>query len=94
MTQMVSPDGTVSYTNDDADQLTDASSGIPLLDESHSYDDNGNRTDTGYSTGANNRRGKGTTHNRRRVRPGFSDFFGIITKQERREASLGSRAQQ
>ena len=53
---MVMPDGTVNYTNDGTGQLTAATStGDPNLNESHSYDSNGNRTDTGCSTGTNNR---------------------------------------
>ena len=56
VTQMVMPDGTVNYTNDGTGQLTAATStGDPNLNESHSYDSNGNRTDTGCSTGTNNR---------------------------------------
>ena len=52
---MVLPDGTVDYTNDATGQLTAAATtGDPNLVESHSYDANGNRTDTGYSTDANN----------------------------------------
>ncbi len=58
MTQYVnSVDGTVNYTNDNASQLTvaDYTYQPPLTDESYTYDSNGNRTNNGYSTGANNR---------------------------------------
>ena len=57
MTQYVSSiDGTVDYTHDATGQLTEAdSSGDPDLSEDHTYDANGNRTDTGYVTGAGNR---------------------------------------
>jgi YD repeat-containing protein len=56
VTQMVSADGTVNYTNDATGQLTAAATtGNSSLNESHSYDSNGNRTDTGYTTGTDNR---------------------------------------
>jgi YD repeat-containing protein len=57
MTQSVNnTDGTVNYSNDATGQLTSAdSTGTPSLDENHSYDPTGNRTNTGYSTGADNR---------------------------------------
>ena len=51
ITQMVSPDGTDNFTLDDTSQLLTAS----LNDEDHQYDANGNRTSTGYATGAGNR---------------------------------------
>ncbi len=54
VTQMTSPDGTVSDTYDADNQLTQASSSNPLLAESHTFDSNGNRTDSGDSTGADN----------------------------------------
>ena len=46
-------DGTTTYTHDDTDQLTGADH-ASITDESYSYDANGNRTMTGYSTGTNN----------------------------------------
>jgi len=45
-------DGTVTYNSDSTGQLLTASGGSPS--ESYSYDTNGNRTNTGYMTGANN----------------------------------------
>ena len=53
ITQMVSDDGTSDYTYDSASQLTAADHDYQT-DESYSYDANGNRTMTGYSTGTNN----------------------------------------
>jgi RHS repeat-associated protein len=47
-------DGTVDYTYDDTNQLTGADYDYQT-DESYSYDANGNRTTTGYSTGDDNR---------------------------------------
>ena len=58
MTQYVnSIDGTVSYTNDDAGQLTgaDYTYSPAVVDESFVYDDNGNRTNDGFTVGPNNR---------------------------------------
>ena len=54
LTAESNPDGTVDYTYDDLGQLTaaDRSSGP---DETYTYDENGNRTNTGYSTGDANR---------------------------------------
>ena len=54
VTQMTSPDGTVSDTYDADNQLTQASSSNPLLAESHTFDSNGNRTDSGDTTGTDN----------------------------------------
>jgi RHS repeat-associated protein len=57
-------DGNTDYTYDDTDQLTSAdhpSSGP--ADESYSYDENGNRTMTGYSTGTNNQLSSDGTYN-------------------------------
>ncbi len=44
-------DGTVDYSYDTTDQLTGADYTSSQTDESYSYDSNGNRTNTGYSTG-------------------------------------------
>lgn len=55
LTQMVSlADGTSTYSYDVLDQVTGAAHTYQT-DESYSYDDNGNRMNTGYSTTANNR---------------------------------------
>jgi RHS repeat-associated protein len=56
ITQIVDIDGVTDYTYDNRNQLTatDSSNAIKP-DESYSYDANGNRTNTGYQTGANNR---------------------------------------
>ncbi|MBM4089993.1 MAG: RHS repeat-associated core domain-containing protein [Planctomycetes bacterium] len=55
VTSLWSPtDGSVTYSYDDTDQLTGANYS-QLPDESFSYDLTGNRTMTGYVTGANNR---------------------------------------
>ena len=51
VTQETSPDGTDNYTLDNTDQLKTAS----LDTQSFSYDQNGNRTNNGYQTGADNR---------------------------------------
>jgi RHS repeat-associated protein len=53
VTQFTSPDGTTDYTYDNTDQLTLADHTYQT-DESYLYDDNGNRTNTGYVTGFNN----------------------------------------
>ena len=50
VTEEVSPDGTDNYALDASNQLTSAS----LTGEGYTYDQNGNRTDSGYVTGANN----------------------------------------
>ena len=47
------PNGTVTYANDSTGQLTGASGGQAPT-ESYSYDSNGNRTNAGYVTGADN----------------------------------------
>lgn len=52
-TQFVGDDGTTDYEYDKTSQLTDADHDYQT-DESYSYDDNGNRTMTGYQTGDNN----------------------------------------
>ena len=48
------PDGTTDYTYDDTDQLTGADSSYQP-DEAYTYDENGNRTNSGYVTGDYNR---------------------------------------
>ena len=53
ITQLVSPDGTRDYSYDNRGQLTGANN-TNQPDEAYSYDANGNRTNTGYQTGANN----------------------------------------
>ena len=53
ITEMVSPDGTTDYSYDDTNQLTAADHTFQT-DETYTYDDNGNRTLTGYVTGDNN----------------------------------------
>ncbi|QGJ68575.1 Hypothetical protein PBC10988_2360 [Planctomycetales bacterium 10988] len=56
ITQFTSPDGTVDYTYDATHQVVEANydqnSGI--LDENYTYDEAGNRTNVGYSTGDGN----------------------------------------
>lgn len=54
ITQVTSKDGTTSYNYDAVDQLMGADHSFQA-DESYTYDPNGNRTNTGYTTGANNR---------------------------------------
>ncbi len=52
---LIDVDGTSSFTYDDCNQLLNAThSDIDNDDETYSYDDNGNRTITGYDTGVNN----------------------------------------
>jgi RHS repeat-associated protein len=53
ITQFVSQDGTTDYDYDKTGQLTDADHSSQT-DEAYSYDANGNRTMTGYTTGDNN----------------------------------------
>lgn len=53
VTEFVSADGTTDYTYDDTSQLTGADHTYQT-DESYTYDANGNRTMTGYTTGDNN----------------------------------------
>jgi RHS repeat-associated protein len=48
------PDGSTSYTYDNGGQLTGATHSYQS-NETYSYDANGNRTMTGYTTGTNNR---------------------------------------
>jgi RHS repeat-associated protein len=55
ITQMTSPDGTADYNGYDAtDQLTSADYSFQA-GEDYTYDDNGNRTNTGYATDTGNR---------------------------------------
>jgi RHS repeat-associated protein len=55
VTQFVSTtDGTANYSYDNTDQVTGATYNYQT-NESYSYDANGNRTNTGYSTGSDNR---------------------------------------
>ncbi|MDA1054030.1 MAG: hypothetical protein O3C40_26575, partial [Planctomycetota bacterium] len=53
VTQFVSADGTAEYTYDKTSQLTAADHTLQT-DETYTYDANGNRTMTGYTTGSNN----------------------------------------
>ncbi len=53
MLSMTTIDGTADYASDDTGQLTDADYDYQT-DEDYSYDSNGNRTNTGYTTGPNN----------------------------------------
>jgi RHS repeat-associated protein len=53
ITQFTSDDGTTDYEYDKTDQLTAADHDYQT-DESYSYDANGNRTNTGYTTGDDN----------------------------------------
>ena len=47
---MTSPDGDTDFILDDTDQLTDADYvGDYQTNEDYEYDDNGNRTNTGYA---------------------------------------------
>lgn len=54
ITQITSPDGTVNYSYDNNGQLTSADDAGANPDYSYSYDSNGNRTNSGYSTDTNN----------------------------------------
>ncbi len=54
ITGITSTDGVSTYTYDDTDQLVGADYNFQT-DENYTYDDNGNRTNTGYVTGINNR---------------------------------------
>ena len=54
ITSFTSPDGTSTYSYDLTNQLTGTDHSYQD-DESYSYDDNGNRTNDGYDTGADNR---------------------------------------
>jgi YD repeat-containing protein len=54
ITRVTNKDGTSTNTYDDTDQLTGVDYSYQS-DESYTYDANGNRTNPGYVTGANNR---------------------------------------
>jgi RHS repeat-associated protein len=54
LTQTTSNDGTSNYNYDETDQLIGTDHSYQT-DESYSYDANGNRTNSGYSTGSDNR---------------------------------------
>jgi YD repeat-containing protein len=54
ITRIISPDGTSNYSYDKTNQIINADYSYQN-DENYSYDDNGNRTNTGYVTGSNNR---------------------------------------
>jgi hypothetical protein len=54
--QIVNQDGFVDYSYDSTNQLVGADyENVNYLDEVYSYDNNGNRTNSGYVTGSNNR---------------------------------------
>jgi RHS repeat-associated protein len=53
ITNFATPDGVSDFTYDDTDQLIDADHSYQDQ-ENFTYDDNGNRTNTGYVTGDNN----------------------------------------
>ena len=61
VTQFVSQDGTSDYDYDITSQLTGADHDYQT-DETYSYDANGNRTMTGYTTGTNNQLTNDGTH--------------------------------
>jgi RHS repeat-associated protein len=61
-TSLVGDDGSGDYTYDDRDQLTGADYDFQT-DESYTYDANGNRTITGYTTGDHNRLTSDGTYN-------------------------------
>ncbi|MEL7079104.1 MAG: RHS repeat-associated core domain-containing protein [Cyanobacteria bacterium J06582_2] len=62
ITQFTTPSGVSEFNYDDNDQLTDASHDYQE-NENYSYDDNGNRTNTGYVTGDNNQLTSDGTYN-------------------------------
>jgi RHS repeat-associated protein len=61
VTQLSGQDGTSDYSYDSTSQLT-ATDHSFQTDESYTYDANGNRTMTGYTTGTNNRLTNDGTH--------------------------------
>ena len=61
-TSLIGNAGTAGYAYDNTDQLTGADYDFQT-DESYSYDENGNRTNTGYSTGDHNRLSSDGTYN-------------------------------
>jgi RHS repeat-associated protein len=54
ITDITNKDGTAAYNYDETDQLTGADFSFQT-DEDYTYDNNGNRTNSGYVTGTNNR---------------------------------------
>jgi RHS repeat-associated protein len=55
ITQVSDVEGTTDYSYDATNQLTEADrNNVNNPDESYSYDENGNRTNSGYTTGTNN----------------------------------------
>jgi YD repeat-containing protein len=54
ITGITNKDGTAAYNYDNTDQLTGADFSFQT-DENYTYDNNGNRTNSGYVTGVNNR---------------------------------------
>ena len=54
ISQIGSVDGTTDYNYDGTNQLTGANYSSSQTDEAYSYDANGNRTNSGYTTGLNN----------------------------------------
>ena len=54
LTQLVTPDGTSNYSYNQRDELTGSDHSYQA-DEGYSYDDTGNRTNSGYVTGDHNR---------------------------------------
>jgi RHS repeat-associated protein len=62
ITQATTPDGVSDYSYDKTDQLTQAEHS-EQADESYTYDDNGNRINTGYVTGENNQLQSDGTYN-------------------------------
>ncbi len=62
LTSFTSVDGVDQYSYDDNGQLTGVDSNYQT-DETYTYDANGNRTNTGYTTGTNNRLTSDGTYN-------------------------------
>ena len=61
---LVGDDGDAAYSYDDTNQLTASDYASDWqTDESYTYDDNGNRTNTGYTTGDHNRLTSDGTYN-------------------------------
>jgi YD repeat-containing protein len=58
ITGFTSPDGSTTYSYDANGQLTAVDNPGTQPDESYSYDANGNRTNSGYTTDADNPYGK------------------------------------
>jgi YD repeat-containing protein len=55
LTRETNAEGTVTFSYDNSHQLVGADRPVGQSDESYSYDTNGNRTMTGYTTGTGNR---------------------------------------